>query len=104
MRKVRERIAHGGAIAEVEPHQMQLIIAVMRAQLDTRHHPDAQARACGRRLVEPIHGVMVRDGDRMEPRLLGRLHDSRWRQRPVGRGGVCLQVDERRLSVVGPDW
>jgi hypothetical protein len=54
---------------------VDLVVALARAHLDSRHQLQRVRRGGGEGLVHAGHGVVVGDGDHVEPRAGGHLHD-----------------------------
>jgi len=62
--------------------------------LDARDELDPGFGGCSGRFVNPVDGVVIRDGNDRQPGGLGRADEVRRRQAAVGRGGVEMKIDD----------
>lgn len=67
----------------------------MGAQFDTGHDAHAECFAGGGGFIETIDGVVIRDGNGRQLRIMRGLHHHGRCQRPIRRRGVHLQIDKR---------
>ena len=77
---------------------MHFVVIEKGAQLDGRDYPDPKPLPGVTRRGYTAHGVVVGEGDGIEPAAGGGLDYLLWWKYPVRRGGVSVQVDEPRPS------
>ena len=84
---------------EVKAEQVDLALAVHRAQLDAGDHAHAERLTGGTRFGDPTHRVVIGQGEGGEPRAARVADHLGGGKRAVGGGGMRVQIHQSR----GPD-
>ena len=93
--KLPKRLLDGTRSLNMQAEQVDLALIVGRAQLDTRHDPNAIGVRGGDRLGDTIHRVVIGEGDGRETRGFRRCYHRGWRLGAIGRRRMGMQVDMR---------
>ncbi|GAC1483190.1 MAG: hypothetical protein NVS1B5_02070 [Gemmatimonadaceae bacterium] len=85
-------------MTKVERQQMDFVLLVESAQLDSRNYPDTEALTGRARRPDSIDRIMIREGERGQAAPLRRFDYLVGGECTVRCGRVCVQVDERRAA------
>jgi hypothetical protein len=90
-------LEQGAAMVDPVAQDVQvLVLAVDRGDLSGGRDAHAVQGARGERLVHPVHGVVIRQGQQLDPGLGGVRHHVGHLQLAVGVQRMRLQIEGRR--------
>jgi hypothetical protein len=83
-------------VRDVQRQQMDLVVFLESAQLNSGDYSDAQTLAGNARRRDSTNGVVIRQRQSGKATALGRLDYSFGSERTIRSSRVSVQVDERR--------
>ena len=84
-----------------EDVEFALLVAVDRGDLNGGHHPETGTGAGCESLLDPADGVVVAQGEQLDAGVGGALDDLGGRERAIGAGRMCLQVEAEAHRAAG---
>jgi hypothetical protein len=96
--KTHERRFELARVREMQSEDVRFRVALDGAQLDTGDEAHTEGRRLCRRFGDAGHGVVIGERDRRQSGAVRGAHHIGRRARPVGRGRVRVQIDERPLG------
>ena len=94
----RERVAHLIEVSEVQTQDVCLLLAFVRAQLDTRDQFQPRTGGGRSRFLHSCHRVVVGQRDRAQSCLTSQCDNTLGRDRPIRGRGMKVQVDVPRAD------
>jgi hypothetical protein len=80
-------------VADVQGKQVNLEVAIVRAQLAAAHNPNANALTSRDSLVASGNRIMIGYCDSLQMSPHGGFDKTGWRHRAIGRRGMSVQID-----------